>query len=123
MDDSVAGSTSSANNVTCTVPVKPQNFDARLDGDEWRKTEPSLFRGFSGEPAAYTMKDDDLLAVNDLQWGEIWDEHLKFRETALKKCTWGERYLEAVHAKMRLIMLERRLRSLEEAYLPPQQCL
>ena len=94
----------------------------------WAGREPMPWPGCDDEPAAYTMRDSALLELSEEKWTEVWTRHVKYREDMLKKLNYirkdtyniaynnvyaCERHAEAAHAKLRSIMLERRLRRLE----------
>ncbi len=88
--------------------------------------------GFDDEPGAYAAPDDALLELGDVAWATAWAQHVLYRDNMLRRCNHGrrefsafnpcaatyaaERHIEAAHAKMRSIMLERRVRTLEKMF-------
>ena len=92
-----------------------------------------MYRWMDGEPKTYKMTYLSLLEMSEEKWGNIWKEHVKFRDMTLKKIQFEydehhfeytnqsvrcnlratEDYIEHMNSKLRLIMLERRLQKME----------
>nr|QBK93613.1 MAG: uncharacterized protein LCPAC404_03170 [Pithovirus LCPAC404] len=89
-----------------------------------------IYRSMGGEPKSYKLSDSALLETNEKEWENIWKEHVKFHDMALRQIQFEhdanqfsydclstimcEDYVDLMHLKMRSIMLERRLRKVED---------
>lgn len=86
---------------------------------------PTHAISYDGEPHFYDFSDEKLLGVSDAEWSNMWEEHETFQETMRRSRhadyratptarALGSLYLTQMHQKMRLIALERRMRSSEK---------
>nr|QBK86869.1 MAG: uncharacterized protein LCMAC103_02070 [Marseillevirus LCMAC103] len=118
--------------ITMTWPNPPPHrfsFDYDQGDEPWAGYDPVPQCGFPDEPAAHVAQDSVLLDMSDEEWDAAWKSHVKFRDGILRRCNHvrhenrfgtcdvayaGERHIEAVHSKMRTIMLERSVRRLEK---------
>nr|QBK92585.1 MAG: uncharacterized protein LCPAC401_02230 [Pithovirus LCPAC401] len=93
----------------------------------WEECKSTSILSIPNEPTSYKMEDASLLELNEENWKNIWEEHIQYRDTFLKKMNFDSykgrlngvesahsaHYINSIHLNFKLVKLERILQKLK----------